>query len=124
MRFYILLSMSRVFKNVEVKKSQIGQFKDGLGVFALKDFKIGDVLIKWNLKILTEQEFKNLPASEKYFTHKRKGKIYLYPDPERHVNRSAEPNAYPDFEFGADIALRDIKNGEEISIPKNASEDF
>ena len=116
--------MKIIFENVEIKKSNIGQFNDGLGVFALKDFKKGEIVIKYNLQILTKEECKELTASEEDFTHKREGVIYYYPDPERHVNRYKDPNVYPDFELGADIALRDIKKGEELSIQADFEEDF
>ena len=112
------------FDNVEIKKSGIGQFNDGLGVFALRDFKKGEVVIKYNLTTLSEEDYKNLPASEKHFTHKRHGVIYYYPDPERHVNRYKDPNVYPDMEQEADIALRDINKGEELSIQEDIKEDF
>ena len=115
---------THIFGDVEIKASGIGQFNDGLGVFALRDFKNGEVVIKWNLAVLTEEAFTQLPAAEKHFTHKRGDAIYYYPDPERHVNRQEDPNVYPDFEQGADIALRDIKKGEELSIQKEAKEDF
>ncbi len=54
----------------------------------------------------------------------RNGIIYCYPDPERHVNRSSHPNVFADFEIEADIALRDIQKGEELSIPLSTQEDF
>lgn len=110
--------------SVEIRKSNIGQFSDGLGVFALRDFKKGEEVIKWNLTTLTEEEYTRLPEAEKHFTHKRKGIIYHYPEPERHVNRYENPNVYPDFETNADVALRDIKKGEELSIQKDINEDF
>jgi hypothetical protein len=49
---------------------------------------------------------------------------WLYPDPERHVNRSKNPNVLPNFEKQANIALRDIRKGEELSIADNTIEDF
>ena len=85
------------FGDVVVKRSGIGQFKDGLGVFANRDFKKGEVVIKWKLQILTKELYERLPEGEKQFTHKRNGVIYYYPDPERHVNRFKNPNVYPDF---------------------------
>ncbi len=114
----------QIFGDVEIRESGIGQFNDGLGVFAFRDFKKGEVVIQYNLKTLTEEEFKNLPASEKHFTHKRYGIIYYYPDPERHVNRYEDPNVYVDYELDADVALRDIKKGEELSIQADFKEDF
>jgi len=117
--------MVKDFGDVEVRESNIKQFSDSLGVFAKKDFKKGDVVIQWRLKVITQEEYKRLPDEERQqFTHKRKNQIIFYPDPERHVNRYEYPNVYPDFEKEADIALRDIKKGEELSIPKDIKEDF
>lgn len=113
------------FGDVSLKKSNIGQFEDGLGVFANRDFAKGEIVVKWNLKILSEEEYLSLPEYERNnFCHKRNGIIYFYPDPERHVNRSNNPNVYADFEKQADLALRDIKAGEELSIPESTVEDF
>ncbi len=112
------------FDDVEIKKSDIGQFNDGLGVYALRDFKKGEVVIQYHLQKLTEEEYQQLPAAEKHFTHKRMGVIYYYPDPERHVNRYKDPNVYPDLDLQADVALRDIKKGDELSIQDDFEEDF
>lgn len=110
---------------VEVKKSSIGQFEDGWGVFAKKDFKKGDIVVQWNLKSLTQDEYNLLSDYDKSnFCHKRNGIMYYYSIPERYVNRSNTPNVVPDFESQTNIALRDIKKGEEISIPLNFVEDF
>ena len=112
-------------KDIIIKQSEIGQFADGLGVFANRDFRKGEVVIKWNLKILTDEEFKKLPPYEREnFCHTRDGVIYFYPDPERHVNRSRNANVLSDMEREANIALRDIKCGEEISISDATQEDF
>ena len=113
------------FKDVSVKKSGIGQFDDGLGVFANRDFKKGETVIKWNLKKLTQEEYKTLPNYEKNnFCHVRNGIIYYYSDPERHVNRSKSPNVFSDIQQEANIAIRDIKQGEELSISDTTQEDF
>ena len=69
-------------------------------------------------------DVEKLHKSEKHFTHKRKGIIYYYPDPERHVNRHRDPNVYPDFERNGDVAFKDIKKGEELPIKKIFKEDF
>lgn len=115
----------RDFGNVLLKKSKIGQFDDGIGAFANRDFKKGEVVIKWNLKALSEEEYNNLPEYEKEnFCHQRNGIRWLYPDPERHVNRFDSPNVIPDFEQQANVALRDIRKGEELSIADNTVEDF
>jgi len=116
--------MKEDLPNVEIRRSGIGQFNDGLDVFTLKKFKKGEVVIKYKLTTLSKDQLAGLPKNEKQFTHKRNGVIYYYPDPERHVNRSVSPNVYPDFKQGADIALRDIEKGEELSIQADIKEDF
>lgn len=113
------------FGDVQLKKSEIGQFEDGLGVFANRDFKIGEVVLHWNLKALTEEQYAKLSEYEKEnFCHKRNGIRWLYPDPERHVNRFKDPNVVPDFDKQANISLRPIKKGEELSIAASTVEDF
>lgn len=116
------------FGDVLIKKSGIGQFKDSLGAYANRDFKKGEVLIKWNLKILTDNEYIKLPEYEKNnFCHKRNSILYFYPDPERHINRSTDPsicNVIPDFEREMDIAQRDIIKGEELVMLDSIREDF
>ncbi len=87
----------------------------GKSVFANRDFKKGEIVIKYNLKPLTQQEFENLPKSEQEFTHSHWGQLYLYSDPERYVNHSLNPNTLPDLTKKCDIAIRDIKKGEEIT---------
>lgn len=76
--------------DIVIKKSKIGQFDKG--VFANRDFKKGEIVIKYNLKLLTKKEFENLPESEKEFTHKQGDIIYLYPLPERYMNHFSNPN--------------------------------
>lgn len=87
----------------------------GKGVYANRDFKKGEVVIRYHLKPLAEEEFENLPELEKMFVHEHSGIIYLYPEPERYVNHSENPNTYQDLIKQCDIALRDIKKGEEIT---------
>lgn len=113
------------FGDILLKGSTIGQFDDRIGAFANRDFKKGEVVIKWHLKALSKVEYENLPEYEKVnFCHQRNGICWLYPDPERHVNRFRHPNVVSNFEKQANIALRDIKNGEELSIDEKTIEDF
>ena len=98
-----------------VKKSRIGQFKEGLGVFAGRDFKKGEIVVKYNLRALTKEEYKNLPPEEKKFTHKHWGVTYLYPVPARYVNHSDNHNTIQNLKERYDVASRDIKKGEEIT---------
>ncbi len=99
--------------DIVIKKSRIGQFERG--VFANRDFKKGEIVIRYNLRPLTKKEFKGLPESEKQFTHKHWGKIYLYPSPARYVNHSSDPNTVQNLKERCDIASRNIKKGEEIT---------
>ncbi len=93
----------------------------GKGVFANKDFKKGDVVIKYKLKLLTEKKFQKLSKREKYFVHTHFGKKYLYSMPERYVNHSSRPNTIQDLKKKYDLALRNIKKGEKITT--NAAKD-
>lgn len=97
--------------NVVIGKGNLA----GKGVYANRDFKKGEVVIKYLLKPLTAEEFEALPESEKMFTHTHRGQIYLYSEPERYVNHSLDGNVYPDLKQQCDIALRDIKKGEAIT---------
>ena len=87
----------------------------GKGVFAKRDFKKGETVIKYALKTLTEQEFEKVPKAEKNFVHKHLGVYYLYSSPERYVNHSSNPNTLQDLKKKCDIAVRVIKKGEEIT---------
>ncbi len=112
-------------EDLEIQHSHIGQFEDGLGVFAKKDFHKGEIVIEWNVRAISEEEYNLLSEYEKsQFCHERHGIIYLYPDPARHVNRSQTPNLISNFQIEADIALRDIHKGEELTISEATEEDF
>lgn len=87
----------------------------GKGVYAARSFLKGEVVIQYNLKALDQDEFENLPESEKNFVHIHRKQYFLYAEPERYVNHSTEPNTYQDLEKRCDIALRDIQKGEMIT---------
>jgi len=106
--------------DVVIKKSKIGQFDKG--VFANRDFKKDEVVVKYNLKPLTKEEFDNLPEEEKNFTHKHWGVIYLYSSPERYINHISGPNTIQDLKNKCDVAKRDIKKGEEITTDATKDE--
>jgi|SRR3989338_1984967 len=102
-----------VAMDIVVKRSKLGQFKKG--VFANRDFKKGEVVVRYNLIPLSKEEFQKLRESERQFTHKHFGKIYLYPPPARYVNHSSNPNTIQNLKKGCDIANRKIKKDEEIT---------
>ncbi len=95
--------------DVIIKKSKI----HGKGVFVNRDFKKGEVVIKYNLKKLTKEEFENLSEKEKHFTCKEGKDYFLFLPPERYVNHSCNPNTNSINK--CDVAIRDIKKGEEIT---------
>lgn len=97
--------------DVVIEKGELA----GKGVYANRDFVKDEVVIQYNLKPLSEEEYKNLPESEKMFTHTHWGQIYLYSEPERYVNHSETPNTYQDLKKQQEIALKDIKKGEMIT---------
>lgn len=87
----------------------------GKGVFANRDFKKGEIVIRYTLVSLTKEEFEHLSQTEKEFVHTHRGQRYLYSEPERFVNHSENYNTLPDIKNQCDIAIRDIKKGEEIT---------
>jgi len=88
---------------------------DGKGIYAKRDFKKGEIAIKYQLKPLTKEQYLKLSDQEKLFTHLHWGIIHLYSEPERYVNHSDHPNTYQDLKLQADISLRDIRKGEMIT---------
>ena len=103
--------------DVIVKTSKI----HGKGVFANKNFKKGEVVIKYNLKQLTKKEFGSLSDKEKHYTTLQEDKYWLFPSPERYVNHSSNSNTVQDIKNACDVAIRDIQKGEQITT--DASKD-
>lgn len=102
----------------------------GLGCFAGEDIKEGQVVWRFDAGIdlvFTESELKKLPSSFTDFL-----KIYAYSpiesgseksyilcaDHARHMNHSEDPNLLESPE-GLNIAIRDIKAGEELTCDYN-----
>lgn len=96
-------------KDIIVRKSKI----HGKGVFANRNFLKGEVVIKYNLKKLTKEEFDNLLKEEKHFISKEGNDYFLFLPPERYVNHSCDANT--NSINNCDIAIKDIKKGEEIT---------
>jgi hypothetical protein len=88
----------------------------GTGVYAARQFVAGEVVVAFELQLLTREQFSELPAGEELFVHSYGGQRWLYPPPARWVNHSDEPSCYQDFERCCDIALRRIELGEAITI--------
>lgn len=99
-----------MMKDVSIKKSKI----HGKGVFAERDFKKGELILKWKPKVLKEKDLKNISKSdEEYIFHASKDVNFLMQSPERFVNHSCKPNMY--VKNYCEYAKRNIKSGEELT---------
>lgn len=87
----------------------------GKGVYAARDFKVGEIVKYYNLTSLTQEDFDNLPEKEKMFVHTFWNQMYLFPEPSRYTNHSVKPNTKSDLKKMCDIAIRPIKKGEMIT---------
>jgi SET domain-containing protein len=88
--------------------------KKGKGVFATKNFKKGAAILKWKPKVLNAVNVKNLSKKQKHFIFKTsKTKFLLMRAPEKYVNHSCSPNTKATH--NADVAIKNIKKGEEIT---------
>ena len=95
--------------DVVIKKSDI----HGNGVFAARDFKKGEIVMRWKPKYLPLSEKDNFSDDEKKYIYILEDKIRVMQEPEKFVNHSCDNNTYVADE--CDVALRDIKKGEEIT---------
>lgn len=98
--------------NVTIGKGKL----TGKGVYAAKDFEKGELVISYNLKELSQDEFNALAYNDREWTHSFWGKIYLFPEPARYVNHDDDPSTFPDLDRQGNYALRTIKKGEAITI--------
>ncbi len=98
-------------KKVLVKESRI----EGTGVYAVRDFKKGEIVITWKAdRIMKKEAIKNLSKdNQNHLCYIGKGQYIVQQSPERYVNHSCDPNTY--VKNKRDIAKRDIKKGEEIT---------
>lgn len=96
---------------IVVKPSKI----DRKGLFAVRDFKKGEVVTHWDTShVVAKDQYNQLPPDIKEHTSNAGEDMYIIvQEPECFMNHSCEPNTYVDF--ARDIALRDIKKGEEIT---------
>ena len=96
--------------DVIVKDSEI----EGKGVFATRDFKAGEIILRWDISnILSSEEFAKLSEEEKQYITHLDNKYVVMQSPEKYVNHSCDANSTAK-QF-CDVAKRDIKNGEEIT---------
>ena len=97
--------------DIIIKRSKI----HGKGIFANKDFEKGEMVLKWNPTKLTLVEEENLTEEQKAYTISNKKGYYFMNSPEKFMNHSCEPNTTTDVDNFQDIAIKNIKKGEEIT---------
>jgi SET domain-containing protein len=96
-------------KDLVIKDSKIHD----KGVFANRDFKRGELIIKYNPITISQKDFENMNDQEKESVWPVGKDYFKHSSPAIYVNHSCEPNTNP-TEKG-DVAIRDIKKGEEIT---------
>lgn len=101
----------------------------GIGCFAGEDIKKGDLVWRFDERVdmvFDEEDFAKFPDSFKDFLSiyayspvSEDDKVYiLCADHAKHMNHSTDPNLFESPE-GDNIALRDIKKGEELTCDYN-----
>ena len=99
-------------KDIIIKKSKI----HGKGVFAARDFNKDEVIIDWSTCTtqLTKKQVDSLTNSKKrYVSYIGNEKYVLFSSPGKYVNHSCNPNTKAINK--CDVAIRQIKKGEEIT---------
>jgi len=87
---------------------------EGLGAFAKRPLKKGEVVFRWNPRRLQNEDVERVSKAERrYLNTLEDGTTVLMQSPERYVNSSDDPNTMNVGE--TDVALRDIAQGEEIT---------
>lgn len=97
--------------NIIIKKSKI----QGKGVFANKDFKKGEIVLKWDVShLLDKKDLKKIKNKDKrYISYYKNNKYIIYQSPEKFVNHSCDANTKAKDD--SDVAIREISKGEEIT---------
>ena len=94
----------------EIKDSPI----EGKGLFATRDFQTGEVVAVWDTShVVSPPEIEKLPADERRYVTRYGNTFIVLQPPSRYMNHSCDANTRS--EAGKDVAIRDIKKGEEIT---------
>jgi len=107
--------------DVVVKKSS----KQGKGVFACKNFRKGDFVLKIDDSHVVTDESKLTKKQHKFHLDYLSDKIVLMQEPEVYINHSCDPNVYVKTKnVGRNVyALQDIKKGDEITYDYSVNGD-
>ena len=100
-------------ENVSVTQSKT----QGKGVFALRDFKKGDVVLQIDDSHVVEDEAKLTAEQHELELDYLADKTVIMQEPEKYINHSCDPNTYVKTKNGIRevLAMRDIKRSEEIT---------
>ena len=105
----------RNFGNVTVRTSPI----HGLGVFAARNFKAGEVIFDTSeLRLVTDEHPLGEEEEERHCDWLADGRQILLPEPARYINHSCEPTAWKQYRNvvrRCATAFRNIRAGEEIT---------
>jgi len=102
-------------ENVQTKKSQ-----SGMGLFAARDFKKGEIIIEYTGEKITEEEANRRGGRYLFelndeWTIDGKGRANLA----RYINHGCKPNCYPELDDEEEhifiYAKKNIKVGEELT---------
>ena len=96
---------------VEIRESGI----QGKGLYALREFKIGEVVLQWDLShTIPTHEVAALADEERRYTHPLDdGRTLIVQAPERFVNHSCDNNT--EVRNFCDVAIKLIRVGDEIT---------
>jgi hypothetical protein len=85
------------------------------GVFALRDFCIGEIVLRWDTSVcISKEDIDTIQETEKGYLHPYSSdRLILVQSPERFVNHSCNHNT--EVHNYCDVAIRDIASGEEIT---------
>lgn len=103
-----------IMKNLIVTYSD--QYK-GLGVFAEKDYKIGELVNIYDIsKKIKKIDYDNLMQDQKWrYCFDKENKVaYELDETTKRINHSCDPNIGSN-EYGLDFAIKNIKKGDEIT---------
>jgi SET domain-containing protein len=88
----------------------------GYGLFAARPICAGETILDWSgcARRLSDEQVAALPPEESRYISRIDGQYVLFLVPARFVNHSCDPNARAGS--GRDVAVRDIAEGEEITV--------
>jgi hypothetical protein len=106
--------LAGVASDLEVHGSAI----DGLGVFAGKPFRAGEIVLEIDDSRIVDESHPLAPGDDaRHCDYLAAGKVVLMQIPERHINHSCDPNTYVQTVHGKRqvIARCNIGRDEELS---------